>query len=72
MTIVVILILTVLSVVGYKMYKKSLPNVDKSKAEAIQAPDKIEPAILENKKVKKTAKTVKVAGETVTKAKTKK
>jgi len=86
MTIVVILILAALTAVGYNLYKKGTPNIDKLRAEAMQALDKIEPAIQEveeivkkaeqaipeNKVVKKAAKAVKAGAETVKKVKTKK
>jgi ribosomal protein S4 len=86
MTIVVILILVALAVAGYTTYKKGTPNIDKLRAEAMQALDKIEPAIQEveeivkkaekaipeNKVVKTAAKAVKAGAETVKKAKIKK
>jgi predicted negative regulator of RcsB-dependent stress response len=86
MTIVVILILAALAVVGYTTYKKGIPKIDKLRAEAMQALDKIEPAIKEveeivkkaekaipeNKTVKTAAKAVKAGAETVKKVKTKK
>lgn len=82
----VILIVIILAVAGFVAYKTGAPKLNKIKSAASQAFDKIEPAIEEVKEVvkevekaapkndlvKKAAKAVKAADETVKKVKTKK
>jgi hypothetical protein len=86
MTIFITLVVIVLAVAGYITYKVGAPKLNKIKEAASQALDKIEPSIVEVKEilekvekvapkndlVKKAAKAVKTADETVKKVKTKK